>query len=346
MADVAALAGVSHQTVSRVLNGLPGVRLDTAQRVQESIHELGYRRNIAARLLASSRSRTVGVLTWGTSQFGPAQVLLGLEAAARAADYRLTPVTITEMTPDGVQTAIDQVLEHAPEAVIVVVPHQTVLRIAQDIDLGIPTVVVEGDLSRTPLTAGVDNVQGGRIATRHLLDLGHETVVHLAGPPGWSEAAARVEGWRSELIDAGLRVPALRWGGDWSPASGYQAGRTLAREHDVTAVFAGNDQMALGLVAALRATGRRVPDDVSVVGFDDLPEAPFFAPALTTVRQDFGELGRRAMRLVERVLAGEQSPSTELVPTRLVVRDSTAPPSGRGELPAPHASRGLDGPEC
>ena len=324
MADVAAHAGVSHQTVSRVLNGLPGVRPDTALRVHQSISELGYRRNMAAKMLASSRSRTVGVLTWGTSQFGPAQVLLGLEAAAREADYRLTPVTVTEMDPGGVRLAMDQLLEHGPEAVIVVVPHQTVLRIAQEIDLGIPTVVVEGDLSRTPLTAGVDNVQGARLATRHLLDLGHDTVVHLAGPPGWSEAGARIEGWRAELNEASLRVPALRWGGDWSAESGYQAGRTLAREKDVTAVFASNDQMALGLVAALHEAGRRIPEDISVVGFDDLPESAYFAPPLTTVRQDFGELGRRAMGLVERVLAGEDSPSAELVPTTLVVRRSTA----------------------
>jgi DNA-binding LacI/PurR family transcriptional regulator len=327
MADVAALAGVSHQTVSRVLNGLPGVRPDTARRVHESIQELGYRRNIAARLLASTRSRTVGVMIWGTSQFGPAQVLLGLKAAARESDYRLSTVDISETTPEAVQLAIDQLLEQTPEAVIVVVPHQTVLRIANDIDLGIPTVVVEGDLSRTPLTAGVDNVQGARLATRHLIDLGHETVVHLAGPPGWAESAARVDGWRAELTDAGLTVPALRWGGDWSPDSGYQAGRTLAREKDITAVFAANDQMALGLLAALRDAGRRVPEDVSVVGFDDLPESAYFAPPLTTIRQDFGELGRRAMRLVERVLAGEESPSTELVPTVLVPRASTAPPA-------------------
>ena len=329
MADVAARAGVSHQTVSRVLNGMPGVRPDTAQRVQQSIQELGYRRNIAARLLASSRSRTIAVMTWGTSQFGPAQVLLGLEDAAREAGYRLMTATITEMTPAGVQVAIDQLLEHAPEAVVIVVPHQTVLRIAQEIDLGIPTLVVEGDLSRTPLTVGVDNLQGGRIATQHLLDLGHETVVHLAGPPGWAEASARIEGWRAVLTDAGLRVPALRWGGDWSSASGYRAGRTLAREKDVTAVFAANDQMALGLLAALRGAGRRVPEDVSVVGFDDLPEAAYFSPPLTTVRQDFAELGHRTMRLVGRVLDGEESPSEDLVPTLLVERESCGPPPWR-----------------
>ncbi len=305
MADVAALAQVSHQTVSRVVNGDSGVRAETAQRVSDAIRELGYRPNIAARLLASSRSRTVGVMTWGSSQFGPSQVVLGLENAARDAGYRLSFVSLVETDAEAVQSAFDLLMENRPEALVVVVPHETVSRIAQDLASDVPTVVLEGDLSRTPLTAGVDNAQGARLATRHLLDLGHTSVVHLAGPPGWTEAAARTEGWRSELQEAGLDVPPLRWGGDWSARSGYRAGLALAREKDLTAVFAANDQMALGLCAALREHGRRVPDDVSIVGFDDLPEAEFFAPPLTTVRQDFAELGRRAMVLVERVLAGD-----------------------------------------
>ena len=328
MADVAALARVSHQTVSRVVNGDTRVRAETAQRVRNAIRELGYRRNFAARMLASSRSRMVGVMTWGSSQFGPSQVVLGLEKAARSTDYGLTFVSIAETTPEAVQAAFDQLMENKPEALVVIVPHETVLRIAQDVAVDIPTVVLEGDLSRTPLTAGVDNVQGARMATRHLLDLGHTSVVHLAGPPGWNEAVARVEGWRAELQSAGIEPPPLRWGGDWSAWSGYRAGIALARERDVTAVFAANDQMSLGLSAALREQGRRVPDDVSIVGFDDLPEAEFFAPPLTTVRQDFWELGRRAMVLVERVLAGEEQATVDLVPTTLVVRASTGPPPG------------------
>ncbi len=327
MADVAAEAGVSHQTVSRVLNGFEGIKPDTKERVLAAIETLGYRRNSAARLLASSRSRLVGVVTWGSSQFGPANVILGLEAAARRSDYRLSTVSVVEMNELAFRAAVDQLLEQAVEAVIVIVPHITVMRIAQRLDLGVPTVVVEGDLSQLPLTAGVDNVQGARLATRHLLELGHETVVHLAGPVDWSEAMARREGWRLELEAAGRSIPPLRWGGDWSAHSGYVTGRSLAREPDVTAVFAANDQMALGFLRACREAGRRVPEDISVVGFDDLPEAAFFTPPLTSVSQDFPELGRRAMRLVERVLAGEDHASVDLVQTSLVVRDSTAPPA-------------------
>jgi DNA-binding LacI/PurR family transcriptional regulator len=332
MEDVAHRAGVSHQTVSRVLNGMPGVRPETRSRVLEAVVELGYRRNFAARLLASTRSRTVGVVTWGTSQFGPANVLLALETAARNTDYRLATVNVLTMSLEAFREAVEDLLERAVEAMVVIVPHETILREAQSLDLPIPTVVVEGDLSRTPLTVGVDNVQGARLATGHLLDLGHDTVVHISGPPGWAESHARRDGWRAELESRGRRVPPLRWGGDWSATSGYLTGRSLAREADVTAVFVANDQMALGLLRALREHGRRVPEDVSVVGFDDLPEAEYFDPALTTVRQDFAELGRRVMEVLERVLDGEEQPSVDLVPTTLVVRSSSAAPR-RSETP-------------
>ena len=158
------------------------------------------------------------------------------------------------------------------------------------------------------------------------MDLGHRRVDHLAGPLGWAEAAAREEGWRAELASRDLVAEAPPWRGDWSAASGYAEGRAIAADPAVTAVFAANDQMALGLLAALRDAGRRVPEDVSVVGVDDLPESAYFTPPLTSVRQDFAELGRRAMDLVERALRGEESPTAELVGTALVERASTAPP--------------------
>ncbi len=326
MADVAARAGVSHQTVSRVLNGLPGVKEETGRRVREAIAQLGYRRNIAARMLASSRSRAIGVLSWGTDQLGPQSILLALEEAARLSDYRLATVSLHSLTPTVIHAGIDQVLEQSVEALVVIVPHRTVLGIVRELALEIPVIVVEGDLSASPLTAAVDNVQGARIATRHLLDLGHRTVVHLAGPPEWIEATARVDGWRAELAAAGVTPPPLRWAGDWSAASGYRAGVSIARDTEITAVFAANDQMALGLMAALREGGRRIPEDVSVVGFDDRAESAYFAPPLTSVVQDFGELGRRVMSLVERRLGGESDPHVELVETRLTLRKSTAPP--------------------
>lgn len=326
MADVAERAGVSHQTVSRVINNSPSVRPDTASRVRATIADLGYRPNRSARMLASTHSRLIGVATWGTSHHGPQQVLLALDAAARRTEYRITVSTLHALTAEDTKEAVEELLQLGVEAVVLIIPHDSMLRFAREADLGLPTVVVEGDLSRMPLTVGIDNVQGGQLATRHLLELGHRTVVHVAGPPGWAEASARVEGWRLELEAWGCEVSTLRWGGDWSAQSGYEAGVSLARDPDVTAIFAANDQMALGVIAALREAGRRVPDDVSVVGFDDLPESAFIDPPLTSVQQDFGELGRRTMALLERVLGGEKEPTAELVPTSLVVRSSTAAP--------------------
>jgi DNA-binding LacI/PurR family transcriptional regulator len=326
MADVARVAGVSHQTVSRVINDVPGIRPETRSRVQSAIDQLGYRRNNAARMLASSRSGLLGVVAWGSGLFGPAHVVLGLEEAAAESDYRLTVLHVQEFTAKTLRHALDELLEQAVEALVVVVPHRAMLRSVHDRDLAIPVIVAQGDLSGRPLTAAMDNVGGARAAVRHLLDLGHETVYHVAGPQDWMESIARQDGWRAELEARGRPVPPLRWGGDWSARSGYEIGRSVAGDSDVTAVFAANDQMALGLSRALHEHGRAVPGDVSVVGFDDIPESPYFTPPLTTVRQEFRALGRQVMRLAERALRGEPEPCAEPTPTRLIVRESTAPP--------------------
>jgi LacI family transcriptional regulator len=326
MTDVAKRAHVSHQTVSRVLNGYEGIRQETRDRVVAAIEELGYRRNDAARRLASARSGLIGVVTSSLPQYGPATILVGLEHTARTAGYRVTTTNVLKIDEDSFLAAVEQLLEQAVEALVLVVPHRGLLRVAQSLALDIPVVVVEGDLSMTPLSAGVDNAAGARLAVRHLLDLGHETVVHVAGPTDWLEAEARASGWRSELEEQGREVPPLRGGGDWSARSGFRIGQSLAKDHGVSAVFAANDQMALGIMHALACEGRRVPEDVSVVGFDDLPEAAYFAPPLTTVRQPLDRLSRNVLDLVTRALAGDVDPTVPLVPTELVVRASTAPP--------------------
>ena len=327
MADVAGVAGVSHQTVSRVLNDFPNIRPATRDRVLAAIDELGYRRNTAARTLVTRRSGTIGVITADMSHFGPANTMLGLESASRAAGYSLSLAGLPEISATSLRAAVDQVMDQAVEAVVVIVAHQAALTLARSLRIGVPLVLVEGDLSATPLTAGVDQMAGARLATSHLLDLGHETVLHLPGPADWLEAAARREGWRLTLQERGRPIPALMAEGDWSSHSGYQASRAMLRDHRPTAVFAANDQMALGLLRALHEAGLRVPEDVSVVGFDDLPESGYFTPPLTTVRQDFRELGQRAMALVLRVLAGELEASVPLVEPLLIVRSSTAPPA-------------------
>jgi DNA-binding LacI/PurR family transcriptional regulator len=171
----------------------------------------------------------------------------------------------------------------------------------------------------------VDQRAGALLATEHLLDLGHEGVAHVSGPLDWIEAAQRRLGWR-EAHESRGKLPGPEVEGDWSAASGYDAGLRLGHHDDVTAVFVANDAMALGVLKALHECGRRVPEDVSVVGFDDVPEAGFYWPALSTVNQQFSDLGKRAVDLTVRALAGEDAPAADLLRPELVIRASSAPP--------------------
>jgi DNA-binding LacI/PurR family transcriptional regulator len=191
----------------------------------------------------------------------------------------------------------------------------------------VPLVAVEaGPAGAVPLVA-VDQFAGAVLATRHLLELGHRSVWHVGGPVDWLEAQQRTAGWRSALLDAGSSTPPSLTG-DWSPDSGYRLGRELARDDAVTAIFVANDQMALGVLRALHEHGRDVPGEISVVGFDDIPEAEFFLPPLTTVRQKFDEMGRSSLRLLLDVMQSPGAPAAELtVAPELIVRASTAPPA-------------------
>lgn len=327
MTDVADVAGVSHQTVSRVINGSAQIRPQTRERVLAAIEELGYRRNIAARTLVTRRSGTIGVITADMNHFGPANTMLGLESASRAAGYSLVLAGLPEISPTSLRAAVNQVLDQAVEAVIVIVGHRAALTLAQSLRIDVPIVLVEGDRSAARLTAGVDQIQGARLAVSHLLDLGHQTVLHLPGPADWLQATARREGWRMALEERGRPIPELMAEGDWSSRSGYESGLAMLAESRPTALFAANDQMALGLLRSLHEVGIRVPEDMSIVGFDDMPESGYFNPPLTTVRQDFRELGQRTMALVLRVISGELEASVSLVEPLLIVRSSTAAPA-------------------
>ena len=324
MTDVARLAGVSHQTVSRVLNGFSGVRSTTRLRVLAAIEELGYRPNLAARALVTGRSRTLGLVTLDTTLFGPIATLYGIERAAREAGYFVSVATLRSIDPPSVEEALTRLAQQAVEGVILIAPLASPTDALASMGREIPVVVVEGSPTGDLPAVTVDQVAGARAATEHLLSLGHETVFHVAGPADWLEARERLEGWRQALADAGAEVPALL-GGDWTARSGFEAGQTLARIPDATAVFAANDDMALGLLRALHERGRRVPEEVSVVGFDDISAAAYFTPPLTTVHQDFDEVGRRSLALlVELVLARKPSSERIVIPPKLVVRQSSA----------------------
>jgi DNA-binding LacI/PurR family transcriptional regulator len=209
------------------------------------------------------------------------------------------------------------------EAIVLIGGTDDALEVARaQEDLGTPVVVVEGDSAKTRWTVGVDQVCGAVLGTRHLIDLGHTAILHLGGPPSWTEARSRQAGWQQAMRAAGL--PSVQHiEGDWSARSGYQAGLEIARRLDVTAVLCANDQMALGLLRALNEAGRSVPGNVSVVGFDDIPEAAYLIPPLTTVRQDFTAVGARAIEIIQAALAGAASPE-RLIKPELVVRASSA----------------------
>lgn len=327
MYDVARLAGVSHQTVSRVVNDHPSVRPETRQRVLEAIAELGYRRNTAARALVTRRSGTIGVVASGSALFGPTSTLIAVEGAARDAGLFVSLATVARWSGERVRTVLEHFLDQNVDGVVVIAAHDDAVEAVRSFGGPVPIVMVGPNDLPAPLhSVAVDQREGARLAVRHLVDLGHRDVVHLAGPVDWLDARLRVDGWRAELeahgLGAGEPVP-----GDWSADRGYVVGRELAGRGDAlpTAVFAANDQLALGLLRAFAEAGVRVPDDVSVVGFDDVDGSAHFFPPLTTVRQEFAAVGRRCLELLLRAIDGGPS-AGELVTPRVVVRASSGPP--------------------
>ena len=327
MSDVAARAGVSLQTVSRVVNASPHVAPLTRQRVEQAIAELGYRPNTAARALVTGATRTIGLVTHHLHQYGPAQTMVGLERSARQAGYSLRIAVLDEASGAAMQAAVEDLVAESVDAVVALATYADALDAVDRLTTPVPVVTVQAGPDPARPTVFVDQEAGARLATRHLLDLGHATVHHVAGPSSSLEARRRRAGWEAELRVAGVPVPAPLYG-DWTPASGLRAGRQIASADDrPTAVFVANDQMAVGVLKACSDAGVAVPGDISVVGFDDVPESAYLLPALTTVRQDFAELGRRGVGLALDRLAGRAEVQTAPVTPELVVRDSAAAPA-------------------
>jgi len=324
MADVAAAAGVSHQTVSRVLNGSPLVKEHTRERVLSAIAALGYRRNLAARVLATNRSGRIGMISAHLALYGPSRIAMAVQDAGHEAGYEVALVGVDDFGADSLRGAVDRLLDQAVEALVVAVAHRSSLERALSLEIPIPLVTAQGVTRGQAMAAGVDQVAGGVLATEHLLDLGHPRVAHVTGPLDWVEAGQRRTGWQLAHERAHL-LPGPELAGDWTARSGYEAGLRLAADPSVSAVFAANDAMALGVLKALHEHGRGL--DVSVVGFDNTPDAAYFWPALTSVTQDFDALGRCAVDLMLRALSGEESASADLIAPTLVVRDSTRPPA-------------------
>lgn len=326
--DVARLAGVSHQTVSRVLNQHPSIRDTTRARVLQVMEEVQYRPNRAARALVKGRSRTIGVLSASSSEYGPASSIAAIQDAAREAGFYVNTANLTTVDPESIEAALDHLMSQAVEGIVVIAPQVRVFDALSHLSISVPYVSLQSTGRPGEHALSVDQVAGARLATRHLIDLGHRNIYHLAGPQDWIEAEARMLGFLEEMgaRDVPTTAPIL---GDWTAGFGYHAGRELLRVRDFTAIFSSNDQMALGLMHAVHDAGLDIPGDVSIMGFDDIPEAAHFWPPLTTVRQDFSELGRRCIALLLGSIAGggdgEAYPGT-IIP-ELIVRSSTGPPA-------------------
>ena len=324
MHDVARLAGVSHQTVSRVLNAEPGIRPSTHARVEAAIVSLEYRRNPAATALASRRSHRIGALVSGLLESGPSKFIEGAAAEAREAGYVLDIVSLT-VGGDGVVSDAVELLEQQDLAGVLAFSPSAHLRDALGLlQLRVPVVV-----SMAPEDdAAADDAHGGnavatRLALEHLLARGHQRVVLIAGPHQWASAERRTTAYHTVMVEHGLTaLPLIE--GDWTARSGYEAGWRLPLDAGVTAVLAANDQMALGVLRALHERGVHVPDQMSVLGIDDIPESEYFLPPLTSVRLDFNGYGRESIStLLRTIQPTTHRPAQHATAPRLIVRGST-----------------------
>ncbi len=322
MADVAKLAGVSHRTVSRVVNGSTDVRAETRERVLAAMTMLDYRPNSAARALATGRSQALGVVRVDTALYGPSSTLFGIERAAHAAGYHVSVASQRWLDLDSTLRAVERLRTQGVDGILVIGPRREAAIALRRLREQIAVVTVEGWPDAGVPGVAADHVLGATLATQHLLEAGHRTVWHLAGPADSTDARQRVQGWRSTLQAAGAPVPEPLQG-DWSAAAGYELAREILERPEITAVFSGNDQMALGLLRRLNEAGR----SLAVVGYDDLPEAAYFNPPLTSVRWDFLELGRRAIALLLTEIAHRNgvSPRTLVAPTLVVRQVRSAP---------------------
>lgn len=332
--DVAKQAQVSAKTVSRVVNHQGEISAATRQRVQNAIEELGYRPNILARSLVSQHSNTLAVVTWGIDYFGPSRIVLGIERQADALGYSLLLNILCRPDEPHVEPVLDALVARRVEGILWAVPEvgDSHAWLQPQCLAQLPPIVFLSAAPRPGLMImAIDNRLGGRLAAQHLLDMGRHTIGIITGPLDWWEARERYAGWRAALTDAGQPPTAdLAVSGDWSAASGEAALATLlAQRPDLDAVFACNDQMALGALGLAHRQSRRVPDDLAVIGFDDTPEAAHFWPPLTTVRQRLSDIGAAAVNTLQAAIGArvmevdEESASITSLAPELIIRISS-----------------------
>ena len=331
--DVAQAAGVSTQTVSRVINSRPDVSPDTRSRVQQVVNELGYSPNVIARSLSRGRTNTFGVVGFGLSYFGPSSVLLGIEQKSNELGFSLLLSLLDDFDAAQIDGILRNLLSRQVDGIIWAVPGND--RLVGELsvrfsDISVPVVYMNKLKNGDEVIVAMDNRLGGRLATDHLLEQGYRQIGIITGPIDWWEAQEREKGWRETMGKAGLtNLEELIVNGDWTAASGEIGLHSLlAKSPDIDAVFACNDQMALGALQAARQLGIKVPQDLGIVGFDDIPEAAYFYPSLTTIRQNANALGALAVDRMcsfinARVKDEEFEPEVKWIQPRLIVRKSS-----------------------
>lgn len=323
MFDVAKAANVSHQTVSRVINQDARVAPETRERVLQAIQDLNYRPSRLARSLAAKQSRSLAVISYGLNYYGPTQMVINIDKAARQAGYDIFFANIDPADDVDILAVSQRVTEWSIDGLLLIAPVQDshyhqMLAYFRDIP------VLQIDIAAGADTASViiDQRSGSYAITQHLLELGHREIAEIRGPMNWHGAIARHEGFEAALGEYGLQaVGSVE--GNWTAESGYEAAKLLMAKQSFTALVAANDQMALGAIAYLREAGLGIPEAISVVGFDDIPEARFFSPALSTVRQDFSDLGRKGL---EYLVALIENPNEEkrqyVIQPQIILRES------------------------
>ena len=320
--DVAKLAEVSHQTVSRVLNNHPSVKPATREKVESAIAELKYRPNQAARQLVTARSKMVGIISAGAELYGAWAILNAMGREARVEGYSVISISVLLDSPESWREGIEQLRNLDIDGVITIaLPNQIVKEVEKSL-ASATIVIVDTEPSKKFDSVNIENYEGGKFATEHLISLGHKAIAHITGPSNGYEGQQRRQGYEDAMRYAKLKPDVLE--GDWSIATGYEIGKVIAaRKIRPTALFTSNDHLALGAIKALGENGVRVPGDMSIVGFDDIPEAAFLRPALTTIRQDFDQLGKLA---IERMLIQLREPTKRealTISPELIVREST-----------------------
>lgn len=332
--EVASVAGVSTQTVSRVINERPDVSSETRKRVQEVINRLGYQPSALARSLISQRSHTLGVVTAGLRYIGPSRTLSGIASAAEEAGYSILLKELAGFDANDVAPIFQALLSRHVDGIIWAVPEIGENRkwvTNPPSDIRIPVVYLTMQPQANIPVVSIDNYSGGRMAVSHLLEQGYRKIGHIAGPLDWWEARERMTAWKDALKDAGQAVQENQFiEGNWSSASGAQAVEKLFEQYpEMDSIFVANDQMALSVLHAVSERGLDIPADIGVVGFDNIPESAYFWPALTTVEQDQYDVARLAVaEMINIIESGWQGldpvePRSIMLPPKLVVRNSS-----------------------